>query len=447
MGLNSGDYDDLFENIGEFIQRVNDFVGLYSALDTDLSEIQAELSGNSRLDVYASLPSTFEGFKSTVHGWIGIMNGKVRELLTHRDDVLEKLALGNQTDVRAVLRELIRDMNDASESVNASSVTIGGITKDAVNTNVGTLLLGKVLDGVSAPAARFAAHPEYNGLDSELALPADTLYVTCVADNPTSGRAEGQESFQVVGKPTSTPFSHQDGGSGPGPTFQTLNTYSIFSGLEFESFTSDIPDGWTVDAGDPGVHILEETTTVYRGNAALKLVGDGSESSISLSQELILSRVTPLRRYCLAGWVRGTAGMSAGTLTIQFEGTGYTATSSEKIELDSTALAAQTSYDVEHFYINMPQEIPEDMKLVIKLTGTPSAHAVYLDGFAFGPVTYHNGIHMAILAGAEKFLLGDRFTFDVTNDDNGVIQAYFRDAFQVQLPSSGTPTIDDSLAT
>jgi len=214
MGLSSGDYDDLFENIGEFIQRVNNFVGLYADLDTDLSEIQAVLSGNSRLDVYASLPSAFEGFKSAVHGWIGVMNGKVRELLTHRGDVLEKLALGNQTDVRAVLRELIRDMNDASESVNASSVTIGGITEDVVNANAGTLLLGKVLDGVSAPAARFAAHPEYNGLDSELALPADTLYVTCVADNPTSGREEGQESIQVVGKPTITPFSHHDGGIG-----------------------------------------------------------------------------------------------------------------------------------------------------------------------------------------------------------------------------------------
>ena len=442
-------YSDLFASIGEFVQRVYQFTGLYSTLDTYLGEIQGDLVSANRYDVLSGVDSQFNTFKGNIQGWCDQMVFKVNQLVTHRDDVLEELNLGGFSSVQSVLAALIADMNDNSESVDASSVTIGSVTESKTNGTAGTVVTGKVLDGVSKPGLLYAANPEYVGVNSELALTSDTITIQCLTDTNNGGQ-EDREQWSVMGKPTTPAFHWDDRGSGPGQSITTLNSYSLLSNLDFETFTvDDTPDSWNIDYGSAGSNVYEETASVHHGDAALRFKGDGATGTIQISQTVSTGVLTPLKRYCVACFVKGQASTLAGTLTIQFEGTGYSAGSTEKIELDATALSAQTSYGLEYFFVNIPAQIPSDFELVIKVTGTLTLNkSVYIDRMAFGPVSWHNGIHFCVVGGAAKFVKGDKFTFTVTNDDAGVFQKFFRDAYGVQLPSngSGSETIADSLA-
>ena len=188
----------------------------------------------------------------------------------------------------------------------------------------------------------------------------------------------------------------------------------------------------------------------HRGTGWLRLRGTTNHTTIKISQDVTPTLINNLRRYCLAVWLRKTGGIGSGDLTIQFEGTGYTASSAEKIYLNTAALDALslTTYSLHHCYINIPRNIPTDFELVVKSEGTLDIGVdVFIDSIAFGPVTYHGGIHAVVIAGVDDWLKGDYYTFTVANNDAGVFQTYFRKNYQFQLPSSGSPTILDSLAT
>lgn len=439
-------YTDLFENLGEFVQRVNDFQALYAALDTDFAEIEADLDANAMQDVLSGTFETISGFKGNLLGWIGAMQIKTTQLLVHRETVLEELNI-QSADVRTVLVEMYRDMTANTQHVKRSTVTVGAVTELKTNANAGTLLVNKVLDGVTQPHGSFPAVWEYNGADSELAGTSETIWAQCIRDSESDGATEGGETFQVNGQVApSSPFSWQAFGSGAGPSLTVLQGASIMSNLEMENFTANIPSGWTLDAGTAGTQVLNETSTIKRGSSALRFTGNASVASIQVSQNAP-SSFKPRKRYYVGFWLRGTAGASAGTFTIQFEGTGYTAASSEKITLNAAAVAALTSYAWHGFYINWPTDVPSDMELVIKWTGTPSAHSVYIDGGGVAPVVYHNGVNFVVYAGSEKFLRTDRFSLTVSNDDLGVFQTFFRKSYGVQLPSNAAPSQADTLAT
>jgi hypothetical protein len=442
-------YTNLFNGIGEHIQRVNDFRGYYSDLDTDLSQIATDMNSIGRLDVHSGTEELFLGYKAALLGWIQGMRGKIDLLLTHRTTILEELAVGSSADVQTVLFNLIRDMNDNTVTVNRSTVTLGSVTTDCQNSSIGTVLTGKVMDRVSAPVSGGRANPEYKGVDCELAVASETMVFTCTQDGET-GASSGGELWSWLGEPTSRdPFSYENRGSGTGPSLRTLNAETYLSNLDFEDFTASAPDDWTIATGAAGSTIDDETgaSNIYGGSTGLKLLGNASIASIEITQALPVSRLLPGKRYCFAIWVKGNASISAGTLTIILKGTGYTAGSTEKIEMNQAALAAQTSFDIEYFFVTMPDVIPDDLYLSIALAGTPSAHAIYLDTGAFGPVVYHGGVHACIVAGKNAFLKNDRLRVTNTNNESGVVQTYFGKAYKVQLPSSGSSSINDNVAT
>lgn len=543
-------YGNLFEDVGEYIERDTEFAAVYSTLDAGQAEVEAQLSANSILRLYDGVPGAFSGFKGSVQGWRNRIRDLIRIRLTDKETVRDELSLSSG-DLNTVLAALIKDMLTNAQSVDASTVTIGVPTRTVTNSTAGYLFFTTKMDS-SSPASGVLPNINYAGTLSELAY-TETMTLTCVRDDPTDRTGDARESFSWVGDEAVAVFSDNAYGSGVGPTIQPLNAVSILSNLEFETFSSNAPGSWTIDTGTTGTHIDDETTNIYRGTTALKLLGDGALSAIQLTQAPAASNIVPKRLYCVTAWIKGTASMSAGTLTIQFEGTGYTAgaltnevqtvqisgtptggtytltfegqttgniafdatsatvqtalrllkglenvvvatgagsppdvthtityhglnrnvaqitaditnltggtpakaeatttpgVAGEQIVLTSAALAG-AAYGIKHFFVLAPIELPSDWELVIKLTGTPSAHAVYIDGMTFGPVTYHGGVGVALAAGTTKFIRGDKFVFSVTNDEAGIFQGYFRDAFRVQLPSNsaGAETIADTLAT
>ena len=533
-------YTNLFEDVGEFVEVINSFRGTIAitTIPAHLSEIEAELTGNSMITLLSGVPEMFLGFQNTMITWSERLAEKISERFRDNDTILVEMPLLTNSAISQVLAELYRKMIEDSETLNGSDVTIGGVSSDLIGTSDGVVLTTDILDGVVAPSSGYPANPfyshdlsnsagsgrlpgehaDYAGTLSELCVTSETITITCTTDSFPSGASEGKETFQVVGGlQKASRLSWDTEGSGNGPSITAMNASSIASGGEFEIFSSNAPSGWTIDSGVAGTEILEETTTIKRGSSALKItcptravtavtvanptqltsvahglvVGDevflaafsttpdinGAQTvytiidadtftldidvtnvadgvgtvqfdEIQLSQTIV-NALQPGRRYAVAVWIQGEATTTSGTLTIQMEGTDYTPGSSEKISMNAAALAAQTSYGVENFFFNCPLEVPTDFELVVKWTGTPTTgKAIFIDGLAFTPVTYCGGIGIVIFAGANPFVVGDRYTFTLANDDAGIFQTFFRKWYKLQLPSnlSAGESINDALA-
>ncbi len=102
-----------------------------------------------------------------------------------------------------------------------------------------------------------------------------------------------------------------------------------------------------------------------------------------------------------------------------------------------------------YFWINLPNIVPSDWKLILQITGTLSnAVALYADSLFVKEVDYHGGIGGVAVAGSVPFVLSDKFQLAVSNDAAGTFQEFFRSHYNFQLPSDGTgsETILDSLA-
>lgn len=443
------DWTNTFAMLGELIQSTNVFLGWYSSIDTRQSETIGDYVTASQYDLVADLPAKHEGFKSNVFSMVNTLVGMANSVLVDRDLVIVNLPLGGSSDVNSVLTAMHAQMLTDSKSVTANTVTVGSVTATTVNGTAGTALVDKVLDGFNAPGNGMMKIPTYNGLTSELSY-ADTVTLKCISDSESGNVSEGAEVFQWIGSaPHNSQFGWLSTGSGTRGSITVANSYTYFANLEFESFTSNAPASWTIAAGTAGTHIFAESSSVKRGTYALKLLGDGAQANITLTQTPVSGQTLyPKRRYAITAWVKGTSSTSAGQLDIYFTGTGYTASSGEKITMDATALSAATSYTLKSAYINLPAEIPDDFTLNIKVSGTlTSGKSVYIDGMTFSPVVYENGVNVVIVAGATKFLAGDTLVFTLANNDNGVLQTWFRKAYGVQLVSSGSPNIADSVAT
>ena len=443
------DWTNTFAMVGELIQSTNVYLAWYSSIDTRQSQTIGDYVTAGRYDLVADLPSKHEGFKNSVLSMVNTTVGMATSVLTHRDLVIANLPLGGSTDLNSVLSALHAQMITDSKSVTANTVTISSVTATVANATAGTALVNGVLDGYNAPGNGMMKIPSYNGLTSELSY-GDTVTLKCITDSESGNVSEGSEVFQWLGStPHNTQFGWLSTGSGTRGTISVANSYTYFANLEFESFTSNAPASWTIVSGTAGTHIFAESSSVKRGTYAFKITGDGAQATIQLTQALASGQsLIPKRRYLVTAWVKGTSSTGAGQLDIYFTGTGYTASSGEKITMDSTALSAATSYTLKSAYINMPAEIPDGLLLNIKVSGTlTSGKNVYIDGMTFSPVTYENGVNVAIIAGATKFLAGDTLVFTLSNNDNGVLQTWFRKAYGVQLVSSGSPNIADSLAT
>lgn len=547
----------IFTHIGILVKYIDSYSADITNLETDRDDIQDKFDAGDQNSKITELFSLYENAIQSLVSLRGALAQIAEDRLRDRDTVINELELPND-NINSVLSELITQMNDDSESVDASAVTLGAVTADSGNNGTGLIVLTKVLDGITPPGGRYPEHLEYNALDSQLAF-SETMTLRCLADEDTDGATQGEERFSWDGEiPRSERWGTDAEGSGNGPILNTLNSNTLIANRNFENFTSDVPDDWDRDAGTATTHMADTTTAakVFRGSTALNFIGDGSQASIQISQDVSPTSLTPRLRYLFSLAILADASVSNGDFTAEFNGTGYTP-ASETVDVKTvqisgtptggnytltvivpgmqsvttgniahnansaavqTALRAltglesvtvttsagsppdvthqitftgvqgsptmtcdisgltggspaqavatttpgvegeriylpaaslPTTYSLRHFWINLPNTLPDDWEIVLKWTGTPTnTKNLYLDSLAFGPAVWHGGIGAAVLAGSTQFIRGDKFTSAITNDEAGTFQTFFRRQFGVQLPSnaSGSETIADSLA-
>jgi len=457
MTISDADFLNLFEDLGEVIETVLLIETFTATIDEGYTELESSYTTSNKEDLFNGLKETFDTAKDNILSHANSVAQICTKRLQHAETVVDHFPqLAGSSSIYAILFELIKEMKSRGKTVKKSVLTLPSLPVDGTTFNddasivedAGYLLMDKELDGVNIPCTGGIAHIDYNGVDSELAYP-ETLTIKCVSDNETNAVVEGSEIFSVHGqRGYGGGWGWRTKGSGTGPSISPIQGSNLLTNNDFEASASDVPTGWTVDDGTAATHIfvVSQSADVLHGTYSLRFTGNASESDIRISQDLV-STFVPHQRYVVAAYVKGESGISSGTLTIQLEdGTG-TQVGSGQISLNAFALAAQTTFELEYFYITMPAEVPDGLEMVIKWTGTPSAHSVHVDWMGIAPVTYHGGINLNVVAGAKKFHLNDMFQPTLSYASTQKIQEFFRKYYKVQLPSAGSSeTFGDSLA-
>lgn len=449
MALTYTGTDGLFTHLGKLVKHYNLLKTDATNLSTDRDEILDAFQASDKDASIDGLISVYERWKAEYAARRGELGAFALTRLQDKDSVLDEIGAAT-TDQDEILRKLLEAMDADSATVNESSVAIGSVTVDTDNAGGGKILTTDVLDGVTSPGSvndvPFPAQFKYNGLTTELAS-SETFTFRVVADSFHDDVAEGSEEIVWEGKLPDEQHGVGEDGSGAIATIQPVHasTADHLTNADFETFTSDIPDDWDLVSGAAGTNVMASGSThADHGSDALLFQGDATASSIEIKQNIASAEVVGRKRYCLAVKLKRDSA-TTGTLTIQFEGAGYTPGTSEKISVAVSGLS--TSYQLHHFFVTMPALIPSDFRIVIRWDGgTPgAAEKVYVDDLALGPVYYGGGIGVVAVRDSNPFVREDRYEVTVTNTES-VFQAFFRRVFGVQLPSSSTPSIADSLA-
>lgn len=448
------DYQALFEDLGAFIKAIDEIHDTATGnnapvphLPNLLSNINSVLNSNSTDHILDGVNTTFTGISDSMSGYASVLSEKCDERLLDRETVLNQLLSANSASVDEVLYELIRAMVRDNETVGSSTVTLGVPSADVSNTGNGTVYTTKILDGVSAPGSSFAPHPKYKGVNSQLAVPSETVTITCETDSDSGGVPDGEERFLIEGQLAwDGAFDWKSEGSGESVTISTDNATTIVANKDWEAWNSDgTPVSWTVTTGTSGTDYAPDYTdaNVFRGNASLKKIGTGG--NILFEQTVFNNFLTPNRQYRMSlAWKASS--VSAGTLKFELYSPSNPSMFSSETLTKTFSGSETTNYAILTNLIMLPSSLPDD--LVWRLSTTSIDGDLWIDAITFAPVNYVGGIGYNIIAGSTSFIEGDRFSVTQTNSE-GLFQRFFRRKYGVQLPSLAPTanTIKDSWAT
>lgn len=337
---------------------------------------------------------------------------------------------------------LIGQMIGASQSIQAATIT-AVVTPWASNAGSTTVVLGY-------------KNPYGQQID---ALFAETIITTC-----TNSSSAYQETLQAVGAPQVPNNSYLwPGGSGANVTFAVVNpavtgSNNFVTDGGFSSWSgtgANTPDNWDIVDGSAGVTVFQGTGQGVRdATSAAKLTSDGAQAT-QLAQTLSLA-INTVYMVTVQAKVSATGG--AGTLVMQLtDGDGNVLTDDQGTSLSySRNFTAQvtTSYQCFTVFFSTPRQLPTTTRLEVGYgTADTATRSLYIDLVAVMAATqlYTGGPYIAAVAGANPTAFGDYWTCVFTNSLTsqsfaiGMNRLYNTLAMQVYFPSSGSPTVSDSL--
>jgi hypothetical protein len=176
------------------------------------------------------------------------------------------------------------------------------------------------------------------------------------------------------------------------------------------------------------------------------MVSNASAATVTIVQN-ISGRVAAGSIVSVGMWIRRIAAVSgSSTLAIRVTGTGFTTVNL----FNANPSTLTTSYAFIGQFVRVPLLIPSDLSL--EITWTTVAGVTATEGFlianaAMGIATDIGGVQYTLFAGATNFSPGTFTNVTSANTNLGVFQTFFNRFYGVQLPSSGSPSIANSLAT
>jgi hypothetical protein len=409
-------------------------------------------------NLVASLYATRDSFRQSPSSLTSYLQQLAQNVLTQmvNEDTPQK---GGPT-VAGCMAELIRQMNVASASVNQPTVSATVASVVATGDSV-------VVASVIGPG----------GIQRDYIF-AEVINVLCTQSSiGTSGYVD---TYSVQGNPAASGPLNWDWPTQNGSSFNGSGASTSVSSCDakvvspqlltnpFQTFVAipNTPDGWTYFIGVAGTDFFAAGSVAsYFGTNALQITGTGSALLDEARQPL--TSLLPSTVYAINFWIKASGAIAAGVIEADLYDTVGNATLTDA---SSTACAVSvghgsitTSYTSVTGFVRTPAVLPNNgAGIVFRIkvtTAITNGVSVYIDLPCIQPATqiYVGGPFMAIFAGKTRAALNDKYTITTANSaltDNTtlgfqktLLQLFSPPAYALQFPSSGSPTIADSLIT
>jgi hypothetical protein len=450
--------------IGYFLNSVHAFLGTGDLSAGGLKSVGVLTDGvqdqyeAARSDLVTGLYAARDTYRGA-HGQVAqYLKGLAQDTLVEM--VNDDSPLASKT-VALALAELIDQMDTAAASVSRPTVSVS-VTAGGSNTGTGVCVASVTgADGVQ--------------LDYVF---DEVIVARATADAQAGTSTAGQEPFTATAPAAQTDALKWDWPDGSGGQVQmtAVDAASNNSGgnvLQNSSWatftTANTPDNWPIAVGTAGTHILQASgSNAYKGSSGLAFVGNASTlpeiaqpfnttPSTTAGAGGTSYRILPQTVYMLNVWHKVSDNLATGTFTISLvDGSGTVINDDEGAAntLTITVDSLTTSWSNSTAVFRTPSVLPATVKLRIRNSSGAalSAHTLYLDHLALTAATrlYTGGPYAAIFSGATEFVTGDKFSIDVNNNYGSKWALFLERTFSLRqlglrVPSSGSPTIDDTL--
>lgn len=454
---------NLFNRLGALGELLRELRVYHNSIYTDLTSTSVGVVAeyNAEPDIQAIAGNGYLGALSSAESVASLVQG-IAEQTVNRMVFRDNPRIGQtltSTNTVDSLKEIIRQMKIAGATIQSQTVAA------TVSTFTGT---GNGVINVSTRRS--------DGLTQENSY-AETLLVTCNSDSYLGGATAGNEGFSITGtgKQSDTFAFNWPLGSDATAGVSAIDadtdngSGNLLTNSGFSTFTvANTPDNFTLVAGTAGTDLFSESTLVYdNGGKALRILGNGSDGQVNITQTFDVSTGTngileASGQYSFNLMMRrdGTA-VGAGVLTVDLiDGSNNviqdTQGTNNSFTCDLTTLT--TSYASFKGVFRMPATVPTTYKLRLRLTtGLSNGRSIYLDKMSLGEMVqlYTGGPSAAVHAGSTPFVSGDYGTITVTNNRGGatnlasfgpLLERFFRlSELDLLFPSASSPSISDSL--
>lgn len=362
----------------------------------------------------------------------------------------------DQKTLAAALAELRIQMAAGSNDIDAPTVS-ASVAAGSGNTGNGKLIVATT-DERNNPLQH---------------LRAEVIRVEAITDRQDGETRAGLESWSVKGQ-ASVPNMHWNWPAGSGVNGRIFTTNPSANGAygpgaqllrngDFEAFTSNAPDWWTVGGGLTAVTHYDDHTSGHRGSKSLAMIGDGAVLH-SFSQAFNTTSAT-------AGVLRAQAKMAisfwamhdgsapgAGILRLSVRDSGGTEIGGSAVTVDLTSALSSSWQHFSHTWAT-PFPIPSGAKFVIETTTAISAgRTIYIDNVVCAEMHRPDpcGIYYLLVPGSTDWAREDHLDVTVANNRAAGVAAEmcleldrFFDCYglriQWPLDSGGAETVLDSL--
>jgi len=428
--------------MGSVVDKVQDYFSYITTYTSDQASLESILSAQSLVRLENNLPSVYQSFKDGISQNIDRLIGRTTDVLTDETLMGANFPFGTTASLDLVFPALIHDMAISDKNVVANTASVGSATYTAQNSTVGKVLIGTVLDGVTPPLEGGPAIRDYSGVTTQLTPTSETVTLTCSSDSESTGSIRGSEQFVITGTNAAS-SGYSSGGENVGQlgTITAIdNAATPVTDGSFEGWTSStVLSSWTDESTSPCIE--QSSNTVYGTGYSLKVLQNDAE--MSLSQVVPNSALQRRKSYFISAWAAKDTDVANDPLFTISIGDDNGTFSGVGLDLTPTGTAW------EHFYLQIipPDEIVGDIVISLSSFADSSADSILVDNITIVPCEYFSGVALAVTTGPDKFLLNDKISFTLSNNDTGKFQTYFRKAYKVQLPTDATPTISDALVT
>jgi hypothetical protein len=454
LDTNPGGFFRIVGRIAFVVNSINSFRG-----DADLSAASIASIGVGTTNILGQFASANQQLvdsmyakrdraRSTLSGYASELSQLASSTLVEMandDTPLSSLTLS------AAMTLLISQMRSATETVNANAVSVSVATGSS---NVGTAVC---ISSIKGP----------DGKDREYVIP-EVIRLRAITDSQSSSITAGSESWSLTSPVAQTDQLSWDwpkGSASSATISASTDSSSKLVNGDFEDWTGNVPDYWTVVVGVGGTDILKSTTTLSSASTySLRILGDGSTLSAIRQKfndgDLGTSyRLLPSTVYAIHCWLRVSTVPSAGVLKITLTdsaGTALTNDASATCEISKTLSGATTSFASFGGYIQTPS-LMNSTAYYLKVhlsTALDNTKSVYVDDLRLVTPTevYRGGPYLAVFAGATATVKEDTFAITVANDWAGKLQKACQQFFNMRqlgmaIPSNsvGSETVSDSL--